>query len=278
LATKNNLTVGSTFTAYNTTVKVAGIYDTGTTFSNAGLIVSLPTLQRLSGQVGDITSATVTTSSVDTIAAATTSIKTILGDKADVTNSQDSATQAIAPLENVKSISLFSLLGALAAGSIIILLTMMMIVRERRREIGVMKAIGASNLKTMLQFVSEAVTLTLLGMVVGLVIGVAAANPITKVLVNNSTANATSTATSQTAQRGSGQNPGGFGGGGQRANRGLRGFGNQSLTSVKNIQASVGWSILGYGFGAALIIAIIGSALPAFFISKIRPAEVMRAE
>ena len=31
------------------------------------------------------------------------------------------------------------------AGAIIIFLTMMMIVRERRREIGVLKAIGASN-------------------------------------------------------------------------------------------------------------------------------------
>jgi putative ABC transport system permease protein len=273
LATKNNLSVGSTFTAYGTTVKVVGIYDTGTTFSNAGLIVSLPTLQRLSSQAGDITSATVTTSSVDTIAAATANIKSILGDKADVTNDQDSATQAVAPLENVKSISLFSLIGALAAGSIIILLTMMMIVRERRREIGVMKAIGASNLKTTFQFISEAVTLTLLGMVVGIVIGIAAANPITKVLVNNSTSNATSTA--QTAQGAPGAPESG---GARRAARGIRSVGSQSLANVKNIQASVGWSILGYGFGAALVIAIIGSALPAFFISKIRPAEVMRAE
>ncbi len=273
LATKNNLSVGSTFTAYGATIKVVGIYDTGTEFSNAGLVMSLPALQRLSSQTGDVTSATVTTSSVDTIAKATTDIKAILGDKADVTNDQASASTAIAPLENVKSISLFSLLGALAAGSIIILLTMMMIVRERRREIGVMKAIGASNLKTMFQFMSEAVTLTLLGMIVGLVIGVAAANPITKVLVNNSTANTTST--SQSAQT----EPGGARpAGGQRLGRGLRNFGSSSVTNVKNIQASVGWSILGYGFGAALIIAIIGSALPAFLISKIRPAEVMRAD
>jgi ABC-type antimicrobial peptide transport system permease subunit len=40
----------------------------------------------------------------------------------------------------------------------------------------------------------------------------------------------------------------------------------------------VGWSIVAYGFGTAMVIAVIGSALPAFFIAKIRPAEVMRAE
>jgi len=261
LATKNNLSVGSTFTAYGQTLKLVGIYETGNTFSNAGLVVALPAMQRLSTQPGNITSAIVTVNSIDNIDGAVASIKTTLGTAADVTSNQATAKTAVTPLENVKSISLFSLLGALGAGAIIILLTMMMIVRERRREIGVMKAIGASNLKTMLQFISEAVTLTMLGLVVGLIIGVAAASPITKVLVNNS-----SSSTSQ-----AGQGPGGGG-------RGLRGFGNNSLTNVRNIQTSVGWNILGYGVGAAFLIAAVGSALPAFFISKVRPAEVMRAE
>jgi len=266
LATKNNLNVGSTFTAYGKTITVAGIYDTGNTFSNAGLVFSLPALQRLSSQTSDITSATVTVNSIDNLSSAVSSIKTTLGSTADVVSNQDTAKQTIAPLENVKTISLYSLIGAVVTGAIIILLTMVMIVRERRREIGVMKAIGASNIKIMLQFMSEAITLTLLGMFVGLVIGAAAANPITKVLVNNSTSNS-----SQAAQ---GPRTGGFPGGG----RGLRGFGNNSLTSARNIQASVGWGILGYGFSAAIIIAIVGSALPALLISKVRPAEVMRAE
>ena len=260
LAEKNNLSVGSTFTAYSKTVKVVGIYDTGNTFSNAGLIMSLSALQRLSSRPKEVTSATATVDSIDNIDSAVTAIKSTLGDKADVTNSQESAKTTIAPLENVKSISLFSLLGALVAGSVIILLTMMMIVRERRREIGVMKAIGSSNLKTMFQFMSEAVTLTFLGLIVGLIIGVAASNPITKVLVNNST----SSSTSQTAPRPGQGGPGGFG--------------RNSLTSVRNVKASVGLDILGYGVASAFIIAIVGSALPALFISKIRPAEVMRAE
>ncbi len=266
LATKNNLGVGSTFQAYSQTLKVVGIYDTGNTFSNAGLIVSLPTLQRLSAQPGDVTSATVTVNSIDNIDSAVTAIKSSLGDKADVVSNQDSAKQAITPLENVKTISVFSLIGALVAGALIILLTMTMIVRERRREIGVMKAIGASNLKTTFQFVTEAITLTLLGMVVGIMIGIVAANPITKVLVNNSS----STATTQGGPRIS--VTGGNGG------RGLRAFGNNSLTNIRNVKASVGWSILGYGVGSAFLIAIIGSALPALLISKIRPAEIMRAE
>lgn len=262
LAEKNNLKVGSTFTAYGKTVTVVGIYDTGNTFSNAGMIMSLPALQRLSAQPGSVTSATATINSIDNVDSATAAIKTALGTTADIVNNQATAKEAIAPLENVKTISLYSLIGAVIAGAVIILLTMVMIVRERRREIGVLKAIGASNVSTMLQFVSEAITLTTLALVVGLVIGVAAASPITKVLVNNSTSS-----TTQTVQ--------GPGRGGQR---GFRNLGNTSLNSIKNVKANVGLDILGYGIGAAMIIAIVGSALPALLISKVRPAEVMRAE
>ncbi len=265
LAEKNSLTVGSTFEAYDTHIKVVGIYDTGNTFANGNAIMPLAALQRLSDQANDVTSATATVDSVDNIDTAVSAIKSELGDRADVTNNQENAKQTIEPLENVKSISVFSLVGALVAGAVIILLTMMMIVRERRREIGVMKAIGSSNAKTMLQFISESITLTVLGLVVGLVIGIAAASPVTKVLVSNSTSNSQQT-------QGPGEGGPRIGGGG------FRGFSNNSLTNARNIQASVGWDILAYGVGAAVLIAVVGSALPAYFISRVRPSEVMRAD
>ncbi len=265
LAEKNSLSVGSTFTAYGETITVAGIYDAGNTFANAGLVMSLSSLQRLSDQAGDVTSATVTVNSIDNVDSVASAIESSLGDAADVVSNQDTAKSAVEPLESVKTISTFSLIGAVAAGAIIILLTMVMIVRERRREIGVYKAIGASNIKIAAQFVSEAITLTLIAMIAGVIIGSIAANPVTKVLVNNSTSS------SQTTQTGgAGEREGG--------GPGVRGFGNNTITNARNIQASVGWDILGYGFGAAMLIAIIGSAIPAFLISKVRPAEVMRAE
>jgi len=263
LAAKNNLSVGSTFTAYSATVKVVAIYDAGNTFANDGLIMPLATVQRLSSQTGDVTSATVIVDSIDNLSSTTTAIQNKLGSAVDVVNSQDTSNQAIAPLQNIKTISLFSLIGAVVAGAVIILLTMLMIVRERRREIGVMKAIGASNLKTTLQFVSEAVTFTIMGAVIGIGIGIAAASPITKALVNNS-----SNSTTQTAARVGGQGVRGI----------ARTFGANSVTNIRNIQTTIGWSILLYGIGAAILIAIVGSAIPAWLISKVRPAEVMRAE
>lgn len=258
IADKNSLSVGSTFTAYGTEFKVVGIYDTGTQFTNNQVIMPLSVVQTLSDQVGQLTSITLNVDSVDNIASVSTAAKKIMGDAGDVTDSASTVAAAVAPLQSIQTISLYSLIGAVFAGAIIILLTMIMIVRERRREIGVIKAIGGSNIVIMGQFVTEAVTLTLLSAVVGIGIGVAAAAPITSALVSSS-----STTTS---------GPGGMmGGPGRGAGRALQ-------RSVENIQTSVGWEIILYGIGAALIIAIIGSALASIFISKVRPSEVMRAE
>lgn len=261
LATKNSLSVGSTFTAYNTAITVAGIYDTGTQFANNSVVMPLSALQRLSGQAGAITAATVTVNSVDNLDSTVTAIKDKLGTAADVTSNQAAAATAVAPLENVKTIAMYSLVAALVAGSVIILLTMVMIVRERRREIGVMKAIGSSNAKTMVQFMVESATLTVIGLVVGLGIAVAVSAPITNALVTTSESSATSS-----------QQPG----------QGGRGFGRQlgaaAGTSLRTVETSVGWQTLGQGVVAALAIAVVGSAVPAYFISRVRPSEVMRAE
>ncbi len=271
LGTKNNLSVGSTFTAYKTTFKVIGIFDAGNTFSNNQVIMPLSVVQKLSGQSGDVTSVSVTTDSVTNVNSVASAIKTALGGAADVTSSEDRAQSAIAPLQNIQNISLYSLIGAAVAGAVIIFMTMLMIVRERRREIGVLKAIGASNLKVVWQFMSEAITLTLLAAIVGIVIGVAAASPITNTLVSNST-NSSSPPSASTAATASND-------GGQisRFVAGGRGLGSVR-NNITNVHAVVGWGIVLYGLATALIIAIIGSGVASWFISKIRPAEVMRVE
>lgn len=271
LASKNNLKVGSTFQAYGATFTVDGIYDAGNTFSNSGLLMPLPTVQRLSQQPGDVTNAVAQIDSIANVSGAVSAIQGKLGSAADVVSAQDTSNQALAPLESISTISVISVIGAVIAGAAIILLTMLMIVRERRREIGVLKAIGSSNIKITFQFMTEAITLTLLGAVVGLGLGVAGGNPVTKLLVTTTTATATGGAGGGAGRLGGGGTGGGLG----RAGGGLLRAGG---ASIRNINAVIGWDILLYGLIAALVIAIVGSAIPAWFIAKIRPAEVMRAE
>lgn len=264
IATKNALTVGSTFTAYDTTMKVVGILDAGNTFSNNMVVMPIKTLQTLSKQVDQLNSIVVQTDSIETVSAVQAAITVKLGTKADVVSQQDTANQAVAPLENIKAISTYSLVGSLVAGSLIILLTMVMVVRERRREIGVLKAIGSSNAGIVGQFAVESLTLTTMGSVLGILLGSLLSNPVLKLLVSNT----------QTAASGRAGFAGATGGMMGRFGAGIA----TAANTVRNIQAVVGWDIIFYGFLAAILIAVVGSAIPSFAIAKIRPAEVMRTE
>lgn len=291
LATKNNLTVGSTFQAYGTDFTVAGIFDTGgNRFGDSALVAPLSTVQRASGQADAVTDAVVQVDSITNVTPTATAIKTALGDAADVTSDADTSSQALEPLNNIKSISLYSLAGAVGAGAVIIFLTMLMIVRERRREIGVLKAIGASNFTVMRQFMAEAVTFTLVAAAIGLGIGVVGGNPVTRLLVNNSTASTAAPAAGPNGGRQgrAGQFPGGAnvprlrggagaGGGAALGARGGRAGLAQRL-NLTNIRVAIGWNVVLYGLAAALFIAVAGSAIPSLLMARVRPAEVLRAD
>lgn len=274
LAAKNNLSVGSTFTAYGQTITVQGIYDTGNTFTNGGVIMPLGALQNLSSQPGVVTSALVSVDSVDNMNSTVAALQKSLGTSADVVSDQTASADTLSSLDNVKTIATYSLVGALVAGAVIIFLSMLMIVRERRREIGVLKAIGSSNAKISWQFVTEALTLTSMAAVVGIVAGVILSNPVLDALVSSSS----NTATNTFRGPGGGGPPGGGGGGpiaiGGGLSRGVTQFGNV----LSNVHATVGFSILLYGLLAAVFIAVVGTAIPSWLIAKVRPAEVMRTE
>ena len=68
-------------------------------------------------------------------------------------------------------------IGAIAAfvGGIGVMNTMIMAVIERRREIGIMKAIGATNKKVLTQFLTESATISMIGGGIGVGLGVGGA-------------------------------------------------------------------------------------------------------
>ena len=277
MASKNNLSVGSTFTAYGQTLKVVGLFDTGNQGANSTIVVSLSALQRLTGQLGTVTSALATVDSLDNISSATAAVKNTLGSSADVQSSEDEANTAIRPLQNVADISFVSLVGAVIAGSVIILLTMVMIVRERRREIGILKAIGASNMRVIMQFMSEAVVLTLAGAIIGVLISFAGGGPVTNMLVSSSSAYESVATTGRFA--GASQTFGARSFSARPLSGNVFQRGSTGITNtVKNVSVNVGWNILAYGLVTALVIAVIGSSLAGFLIARVKPYEVMRAE
>jgi putative ABC transport system permease protein len=264
LATKNNLTTRSTFTAYGQTITVSGIYSTGNAFQDSGIIMPLTTVQTLTGQAGAVTSVKATVNSSDNVGTTVTALKSSLGDKADITSEAEVAAASVSSLQGIANLTFAGVIGAATAGALIIVLAMFLVVRERRREIGVIKAIGGSSAKVIAQFTIEGLTLTVIGALIGLVLGVFVSGPMTTSLVSNSQ---TSTPTTATGARGQG----GFGG---AASRGF----SQLSTNVTQVTASLTPQIFLSAIGITVLIALLGSAIPAWLTARIRPAEVLRTE
>ncbi|MGX5714447.1 ABC transporter permease [Arthrobacter sp. MAHUQ-56] len=269
LAEKNNLAVGSTFTINDQTYTVAGLFDAGTAFGNNAVYLTLPTAQALAGTPGELSSMIVTVDSLENVAATKTALQAALGtDKADVTQGQNLQT-ALSSLNSVKNISFIAFIAALGTAGIIILLIMVMLVRERRREIGVLKAIGAPNRTIGLQFVLEALVLAALGSAVGAAIASFASGGIASALISSNTT------TTATATTGRGFPGGGAGSGFPGGQGGPFGGASQLLNSVT---ASASPGVIAGGIAAVFGVAIIGALVPALLTARIRPIEVLRGE
>jgi len=269
LAEKNGLKVGSTFTINDKSYTVAGLFDAGTTFGNNALYVTLPSAQTLAELPGELSTMIVTVNSMENVDAAKTALQNALGtDKADVTQGQRNLETAVSSLDSVKNISLIAFVAALGTAGLIILLIMVMLVRERRREIGVLKAIGAPNRTIGLQFVLEALVLVALGSVVGAAVASFASGGIASALISSNS----STTTAATGQRGVPGGAAGFPGGGQG---GPFGGASQLLTTVT---ASASPGVIAAGIAAVFGVAIIGALVPALLTARIRPIEVLRGE
>jgi putative ABC transport system permease protein len=173
---------------------------------------------------------------------------------ASVTSDLADASQAIGDLDSVKGIALYSLAGATGAAVVILFLVMVMIVRERKREIGILKAIGASNGRIMAQFTTEAATFTLLGLVVGAVVGIIAASPVTSALVSHSGASSATGGAS------------------------LPGAPSPFLSHLTNINAQVGWEVILDAVAAVVVIAVLAGVATTWMIGRIQPAEAVRSE
>jgi putative ABC transport system permease protein len=273
LAEKNDLKVGSTFKAYDKTFTVVGIFDQGTEFANDAVVIPLETAQTLTELDNEVSVIIAQADSIENLDSAITAIQEKLGDDADVTTTQQNIQDAIESLKSVQNISIIGFVAALGGAGLIVLMVMFVIVRERRREIGVLKAIGGSNRSIVSQFIVEAVVLVAVGGVLGLGMAAVGSGAIANALVSSNTNSSTTT---ESPEFGGSQGPGG----GPRTIQ-LNGSGNtleDTSELVGEVTTNIGAGTLVYGFLGMIAIAMLGSAIPAWLIAKVRPAEVLRGE
>jgi putative ABC transport system permease protein len=173
IAERYNLQVGDSWTVKEEDFEIVGIIDeTGISDIDSAILVTLNELQNVLETDNYYSIYVIPDNIADT--------EKIAADIEDASedlqalSSQELARQAS---EIVDQIRFFTFgIGAIAAfvGGLGVMNTMIMAVLERRKEIGVMKAIGATNRMVLTQILTESAMLSLIGGLGGILLGVAA--------------------------------------------------------------------------------------------------------
>jgi len=170
-ANSQNKTIGDTVTISNETFKIVGIYETGETMQDNGIIMSLSTLQNITNNTGKVSSILVKTTDSSSASTIAKSIESKYSDLSTST-SLSGMDRMNSGLDIIKSAVWGISLLAILIGGIIVVITMVKSVSERTREIGVLKAVGWTKKWVMVMIIGESLILALLASVIGILIGV----------------------------------------------------------------------------------------------------------
>lgn len=149
-------------------LRIIGMYASGYVFGDQQLFMPIDTFRSIYGIDKGISWLFVRVDAVGNVAAVTRRLKATVGDVADILAPENAAVFTSTTSRNVLQLTWVGGLLAVILMVVVVFFVLLMQVRERSREIGTLKAMGASNADVTQQFLAEAIGLTLVGGLVGL--------------------------------------------------------------------------------------------------------------
>ena len=259
-----NVTVGGTVNILNQTFQVVGI-EGYTPLNETDAYMNLNDAQTVTNNTGDVTDFKVFADNVTIVEDVANKIS-IMYPKLSVsiaaslvdsviqmqtqTNEELQMTQA--SMSQIQSTGTLEIAVVTVVVAAIVLFIMLYTVRERTREIGTLKALGASSMAILGQFMLEGVLLSLIAGIVGIVIGTVGATSLANLLLPHPTQAGNSTVSTAGVSIGS--------------------------ASSASISVTITPELVLLGLGVAVLLGALGSLYPAWRAARTRPAEAMRYE
>ena len=265
LADTNNLAVGSKIDIQNTSIEIVGIYSSGQMFGDGMIVMPIGTVQSLFNLDG-VSSVTVVADDVSNVDSVVTEIRTIFDtNTADVVTAQDMYNQISSSVTNAGSSSQTGMIISFIVAAAVIILSVVLLVRQRIRQIGILKAIGASNRQIGLQFGFETVGISLIAALIGTFITFLFSQSIANMFVSPPGSGASFVRN-------------GGGGGGFAIRGGMLGASRMFTGSFAGIHVAVSPEVFLIAIISAIGLAVIASVIPVWYIARVKPAEVLRNE
>lgn len=188
------------------------------------------------------------------------------GENMDVVTQKDTIMGRLEDsLSSLTSTSRLGLLLSLIAAGAVVFGTMFLVVRERSREIGILKAIGAGRSDIALQFGAEAVALSLIGALVGLALLGVLGSSVASMVMGAAGAQAPAIGM---------DGPGSV----QNFRTGVQGFMGRTGMGVLvgTVDVSVTWILTGWAVLGGILLGLAGGLIPSLVAAGLKPAEVIR--
>lgn len=281
-ASQNELSLGGTLLMDETEYEIIGISAGEHRFANSTVFLPLSTAQTVFAMEDQMSQVYLTVDMLPNVEPTLALLRDLVGERADVVSQAEATLERIAQsMDMVRGTTSVGLWLALATGGLVIFFTMLLTVRERQKEIGVLKAIGSGNGDLLIGFAWEAVVLSVVGAVIGIILFVSvgqflASSLMATIITEPSVAPGPGLTPGATWQpRGAGGR-GLFSGGGSIAGFGITGGSISSQLGDVTVNFSLG--LLSRVMATALGLGLLGGLLPALYALRLRPAEVLRNE
>ena len=186
-----------------------------------------------------------------------------LSDYYTLSDNTDEITSTLTPIKNISNFSMTFLIIILIVGAIILAVINILNIRDRKYEIGVLRAIGMSKTKLILSLLTELFIVTVIAFIIGIIGGKLLSQPVTNKMLENEI-NSQQVQTENTREN--------FGGRGFERPNERRTTQNYEDSLTVTLDAET--VIILFSFG--LILVIVSGSASAIFITKYNPNQILR--